>query len=362
MGRSASLSEKIAAKLRAEVIAGKWVDTALPSERELAGKYGVARLTARKSLQKLCAEQLLESRPGRGYFMVPGVTALQPSPGGRTVLFFFIDRTGNKVLDPLDTAIVNGASAEARRRGVDIYSTCQEPAVFRRIIRERKRKDLRGVLLDWAREDLAEFMLEENVPFVVVEDDLEGLPVSAVIQDNAIGVKLALEHIAERGHRRIGLVMGSRESVHPAQRLSGYREFMLRAGLELRPELIAREAPGLGDGGMPAAALLDLPERPTAIFIANRGCLPGVRQEMTARGLVCPRDVSLVVWGERELLEADDDPNDVTFIHWDREEMGRLAMLALEDRIRNGTTDRMVVRIEPQLVDRGSVAELAERG
>jgi LacI family transcriptional regulator len=205
-------------------------------------------------------------------------------------------------------------------------------------------------------------MLEEGVPFVVVEDDLEGLPVPAVIQDNAGGVGTALEHIASRGHRRIGMVVGSQESIHPAQRLSGYREFMLRSGLELAPELVAREAPREENGRRPAAALLDLPERPTAIFIANRGALGGMLEEMAARGLECPRDVSLAVWGEPGSDGALDDEDNATYVTWDRAEMGRMALLLLEERIRAGREERTVCRVPAQLVDRGSVAEPAAAG
>jgi LacI family transcriptional regulator len=315
----------------------------------------VARVTARKGLQNLCAEHLLESRPGRGYFVAPGAVQ-RPREEGRSVFFFFVDSTGRMLLDPLDTAIFNGALSEARRQHLEIYSTCQDPASFRRIIRRQKGKELRGVLLDWASPDLAKFMLDEGVPFVVVEDDLEGLPVAAVIQDNAGGARLAVDHLVAHGHRRIGMVVGSQRSVHPAQRVSGYRESMLRAGLKLAPELIARESAEEPGGRAPAAALLDLPERPTAIFLSNRGSLGGVLQEMAARGLQCPRDISLAVWGAPGSDRFPDADADVTYVTWNRGEMGRTAMLLLEERIRSGRAERTVCRIPGELVDRGSAA------
>ena len=364
MARSSPLSDKITTKLRTEIIAGKWLGVPLPSEREISQEHGVSRVTARRSLQNLCAEHLLESQPGRGYFVAPGAMDLKRRPEGRAVFFFFVDSSGKMLLDPLDTAIFNGALSEARRQKLEIYSTCQDAAAFRRIIRSQKDKELRGVLLDWASADLAKFMLDEDVPFVVVEDDLEGLPVAAVIQDNAGGVGLAVDHFVERGHRRIGMVVGSKHSVHPAQRVSGYRESVLRAGLRLAPELVAREATEESGGRAPAAALLDLPERPTAIFVANRGSLGGVLKEMAARGLQCPRDVSLAVWGAPG---SDDFPNDgaqITYITWDRSEMGRIAMLLLEERVQAGRAERTVCRIPGQLVDRGSVAgpSVTQRG
>jgi LacI family transcriptional regulator len=327
----------------------------------LSETHRVARLTARRGLKRLCSEHLIEVRPGRGYVIAPGAAALQlqPQAHGHAVLFFFVDSSGRMALDPVDAGIMNGASAEARLRGVELYATCQEPAVFRRIVEERKGKDLRGVLLDWARRDLAEFLLEAGMPFVVVEDDLEGLPVTAVIQDNAAGTHAILEQMAAQGHRRIGLIVNSQQSVHPLQRLAAYREFMLRAGLGVSPELIAQDEPGTEGGRRAAARLLDLAERPTAVYVASRGMLDGVIGEMNSRGLAYPLDLSLATWGEPGTGEPAGDVRDVTYVAWDWQELGRVAMLAIEERIRAGRPVRMVFRIESRLVDCGSVAAIA---
>jgi LacI family transcriptional regulator len=351
-------ARKIADRLRSEILAGKWSDRPLPSERSLSASCRVARLTARKALRQLCLEHLIEARPSRGYVVAAGAAGAagtRPAQQARVVLFFYVDSTGAMALDPIDTALVNGASDEARRHGLDLFATCQEPAAFRRIIAERRGKDLHGVLLDWARRDLAESLIAAEVPFVVVEDDLEGLPVVAVIQDNAAGVRLALEHLAGRGHRRIGLLVDRQESIHPLQRLTAYREFVLSSGLDADPGLIAKESSGADSDWRAVARLLDLEERPTAIFVANRGLLTGVLEEMAARSLECPRDVSLVVWGEPGTGEPAGGIDNLSFVAWDRREMGRMAVLALEERIRLGRSERMVFRIGTRLVERGSV-------
>ncbi len=360
MPRPPKLADGLATKLRKEILAGRWAGRSLPSERELSQTHGIARLTARRGLQQLCAEHLIEARPGRGYVVASGAAALQAKPetGSRSVLFFFVDSSGRMMLDPMDAAIMNGASSEARTRGIELYATCQEPAVFRRIVEERKGRDLRGILLDWARPDIAEFLLQAGVPFVVVEDDLEGLPVAAVIQDNAGGTRAVLEHMAGLGHRRIGLVVNSSQSVHPLQRLAAYREFMLRSGLGVAPKLIASEPSGAEGGRRATARLLELPpeERPSAIYVASGGMLEGVLAELAARGLEWPRDISLAAWSQAGSPESPVDAPNLTHVAWDRQELGRVAMLALEERIRTGRPERMVFRIETQVLDRGSVA------
>jgi GntR family transcriptional regulator len=52
-----------------ELVTGELPGTPAPSERELVGKFGVARMTVRQALDALVAEGLLERVPGRGTFV-----------------------------------------------------------------------------------------------------------------------------------------------------------------------------------------------------------------------------------------------------------------------------------------------------
>jgi DNA-binding LacI/PurR family transcriptional regulator len=52
--------------------------------------------------------------------------------------------------------------------------------------------------------------LSREVPLVVVNRQIAGLP--AVVMDVAQGARLAIEHLAGLGHRRIGLLAGPRGS------------------------------------------------------------------------------------------------------------------------------------------------------
>src|SRR5947208_2079570 len=63
----------IADDLRADIITGQFVPgDRLPSENELAERYGVQNLTVRKGLHVLVREGLIVSRPKRGYFVREG--------------------------------------------------------------------------------------------------------------------------------------------------------------------------------------------------------------------------------------------------------------------------------------------------
>ena len=65
--RSRARTQAAANRIRQQILSGAWADgRLLPSERDLAAQFGVARNTLRRILQQLEAEGLIENHPGRG--------------------------------------------------------------------------------------------------------------------------------------------------------------------------------------------------------------------------------------------------------------------------------------------------------
>src|SRR3546814_1075555 len=64
----------IAAELRSQITAGELgAGAVLPSEADLAGSYGVSRVTVRKALELLRDEGIVGSRQGFGWFVAAPV-------------------------------------------------------------------------------------------------------------------------------------------------------------------------------------------------------------------------------------------------------------------------------------------------
>mgnify|MGYP003215939625 CR=1 FL=1 len=69
--RKVSASEQVCEAIQAQISSGTWkVGEKLPSESELASKFGVNRLTVRMALQKLNALGIVETRTGSGTFVI----------------------------------------------------------------------------------------------------------------------------------------------------------------------------------------------------------------------------------------------------------------------------------------------------
>jgi DNA-binding FadR family transcriptional regulator len=65
--RSRARTQAAANQIRQQILSGAWADGhLLPSERDMAAQFGIARNTLRRILRQLETEGLIENQPGRG--------------------------------------------------------------------------------------------------------------------------------------------------------------------------------------------------------------------------------------------------------------------------------------------------------
>ncbi|MDR2377946.1 MAG: substrate-binding domain-containing protein [Bifidobacteriaceae bacterium] len=197
------------------------------------------------------------------------------------------------------TGIMTGAYAEAARLGIDIVAT----ETHDRLINEREWIDRRlergtdGIVLVVSR--LGPLVLAEiearSLPLVAV-DPISAAPpgVPTVSATNWSGGRAATEHLIELGHRRIGVITSPLDDASAADRLDGYRAALRRAGIDYDPGIV-REGNSLREGGLTLGGeLLDLADRPTAIFSFADEQAFGVYEAARERGLTVPGDLSVV--------------------------------------------------------------------
>ena len=91
------------------------------------------------------------------------------------------------------------------------------------------------------------------------------------------------------GHRRIGMITGFADMLCSLARLDGYRSGLERAGIAVDPALIKYGDFEHEGGFARAVELLDLPDRPTAIFAGSDQQAFGVYEAARQRGPAHPR-------------------------------------------------------------------------
>ncbi len=190
---------------------------------------------------------------------------------------------------------------------------------------------------------------DQGYPFVVV-DPREELPVGipTVSAANVSGGMEAGEHLVGLGHRRIGVITGPRDLASMEDRYAGFCAALAGAGILPDPELVHRGNLDAQSGRAAAKALLQLPDRPTAIFALNDNMAAGALQAARELDLAVPRDLSII--GFDALEPSRISLPRLTTIRQPLEEMGRLAVQLLTNVLDGQRTDAMRVELATELL------------
>jgi DNA-binding LacI/PurR family transcriptional regulator len=210
-----------------------------------------------------------------------------------------------------------------------------------------------GLILRATRQhrELLPSVLSARAPAVLVMHDppSSARHLDRVLLDNALGVQLAVRHLAEHGHQRIALV-SSQDIARPTLvRLQGFLHGMDDAGLHADMSLVRIGPPADQIGEALTGEVLDVSPRPTALLVAHARQVPGAIRAIRRRGLRVPDDLSLIVSGDPAQFELHRP--DLTMIVQPYEALGQAAARLLLGRLR-GATDRSEPRVavlEPTL-------------
>jgi LacI family transcriptional regulator len=195
-----------------------------------------------------------------------------------------------------------------------------------------------------------------HVPVVVldwqVKSPLAG--VSTIAVDYSAGIRAAVKHLVDLGHRRFAHVGGPGNLQTSQARRDAFLTALNACGLDAR-EVILLEANLRIDGGRLAAErLLELEPCPTAVFAANDLTAMGVMSAARAKGLRLPQDLSVV--GLDDIWLASEEEPPLTTVALPRYEIGVLSVQMLFDRLDHPEASPRNEVVQTHLVVRGSTA------
>jgi LacI family transcriptional regulator len=177
---------------------------------------------------------------------------------------------------------------------------------------------------------------------------------AAVVPGELLGGYAATMHLIENGHSRIGFINGEHWIEAAAERLKGYRQALATADIPFDPVLVRSGDWQVAAGYEHALGLLDVPQRPTALFCANDLMAIGALDAARERKLAVPRDLSIVGYDDQDIARYTHPP--LTTVLLPNYEMGRWAADSLIAQVRGNHTVNAVIKMECPLVARDSVA------
>lgn len=227
-----------------------------------------------------------------------------------------------------------------------------------------------GIL--WAVAEVGENRkeLEKRLPtlttpiFFMTMEQREGWPVVSI--DNETGGRIAVQHLLDLGHQRIGHIAGPLKWWEARMRKKGWEEAMTDAGHAVSDDhwLAGDWSPASGKKAIDEL-LTKFPEM-TGVFIANDQMALGALQYAHEHGIRVPEDLSIV--GFDDVSESPFYWPALTTIHHDHCTLGSTAvreLVAMIDKrrqaelwgapVENGPS--LQIAIEPTLVVRASTAQ-----
>ena len=198
-------------------------------------------------------------------------------------------------------------------------------------------------------------VLEKNAkPIVLVNFWRAPTSLPVVRADNFVSARDAVRHLLELGHKRIAYIGGTQNSGQNNQRLQGYMAALAEQGIEPAPQWLETGNFSHQSGLEAAKRLLNLRERPSAIFAASDRVAFGVMEAARAAGLRLPEDLSIVGYDDIEAAALADPP--LTTIRPPLQRLAEAAVQELIARIENSPQQHSCIELPSQVMIRASTA------
>ncbi|MFF2353202.1 LacI family DNA-binding transcriptional regulator [Kitasatospora sp. NPDC058115] len=197
-----------------------------------------------------------------------------------------------------------------------------------------------------------------GVPFVLINGYSERIDAPFISPDDRAAMWMAVQHLAELGHERIGLAVGQQRYVPVLRKIEGFTAAMrevLGLGAEEAEGLVHHTLFSVEGGHAAAGALLD--KGCTAIICGSDMMALGAIRAVRQRGLAVPQDVSVVGFDDSPLIAFTEPP--LTTVRQPVEAMATAAVDALLEEVGGNAAQRGEFMFQPELVMRGSTGARA---
>ncbi|MCH8073055.1 MAG: LacI family DNA-binding transcriptional regulator [Proteobacteria bacterium] len=227
----------------------------------------------------------------------------------------------------------------------------------RAIFDSMKSRRIDGLILATAHieDPIVEDCIEEQLPVVLVNRTIDTHDVSEVINNDELGIQLAVSHLIELGHKQIAFLGGPQNISTGRDRYRAFRNLADNGQFELDPDLCAScTAFTEAAGHTSMLGILDCNKPFSAVVAANDLLALGCYDALEERGVSCPGDVSVTGFNNMPFVDRFSPP--LTSLHIPHDELGVRAANLLLAEIRNSDAPRTTIRLDPVLVVRGSTA------
>jgi DNA-binding LacI/PurR family transcriptional regulator len=290
---SSTKHSSVSQALLEEIEKGVWAPgDRIPSEQDIATKYGVAYMTARQAVTSLVLDGVLERIARKGTFVSQKKVG---TPTKRYRFVLLMEGDGKPSLDPYYLPPIIGEFERCiRRQGHEFTLYGYTTAILERLLSPDD--ILCCVLLSEPEILYANLLADSGYKVYAINRCPAGSRIPFVMPDNEGGAQAATEHLLSLGHRRIGFIRGLPGNIDASERRHGYLQAMANFGVPSGPEGGDHFVESCGHEV--ATKMLASDNPPTAIFCASDLSAIGAMKAVAEAGLSVPNDISIMGFGD----------------------------------------------------------------
>ncbi len=188
----------------------------------------------------------------------------------------------------------------------------------------------------------------QGIKVVLVNSIVDFDDLICVTTDQYGGAVQAMRHLVERGHKKIGLIAGEFSQYVYSARYNGYVDVLKENGIELNYNYIQTIEATVEAAEKCVSAILQLEDRPTALFCTNDTIAVGAMKAVLRAGLRVPEDMAIIGYDDSEMCRLVEP--ELTTIRVDKELMGRIAAEKLIDQIEGRQTPGHIIETKTELI------------
>ena len=248
---------------------------------------------------------------------------------------YLICKQGATILDEFYAGICDGIMPTINRADYQLLISTADD--WQKNVGNAQSKQIEGVILGGhASVELVTELQSRNVAVVLANNRMPGFDVPCVVADERDGVRQVVEHLYQRGHRRIAMLAGRHSPYVIGERYSAFLKAMQSYGLQVDTSDVRMCDADVESATQAALELLNRPNRPTAVFGSNDVVAAGVIKAARRLGLRLPEDLAVAGFDASSICTMLEP--ELTSVHIDIRRMGEYCAEHLKALL-NGKTD-----------------------
>lgn len=262
------------------------------------------------------------------------------------------------ISEPYYSQIIKGMEYIANQTGYTLlfsnsYESIENNRVLNKMINAERVDGLVIVGSNIQEKNFSTTLIEQKIPFVLIERNFSDPRVNCIYVDNIQGAYLATNYLIEKGHRNIAHIAGNFYNQVTLDRIEGYKKALREAKIDYSDELVLSGNYVCEGGYEMMKNILKYHPQCTAVFAASDSMAFGALQAIAEAGLSVPDDIAVIGFDNLEFSSLTNPP--LTTVHQPRYEMGMKSLELLVELLRNQKDNGVKICLNPELVIRKSV-------